>query len=276
MGSLGLNGLSGDAINVTSGTFTGKSAYGGGYGQSLADSLSTQFYNWEFGVKFSYPLGNRSAKSKLSASRLETAKLMKQAGCDITGFGIESGNDELLKQMKKGAKKENILNAIKIMKQVKIRTCAFFIFGHPNETYKSIFDSIKFASKVNCEEVAIGIMVPYTGTEIYNMALKGEGGYVKMSIDWDDYNKQLGNAVELKNISRRKLELLQLAAYFWLYVVNGRWADIYKLFTSSSNRGNNVWKLIISIFVKIIDPSQRITKKWFTNSKFAKKESYKL
>ena len=76
MGSLGLNGLSGDAINVTSGTFTGKSAYGGGYGQSLSDSLSTQFYNWEFGVKFSYPLGNRSAKSQLAASRLEAAKLI--------------------------------------------------------------------------------------------------------------------------------------------------------------------------------------------------------
>ena len=76
IGSLGLNGLSGDAINVTSGTFTGKSAYGGGYGQSLSDSLSTKFYNWEIGVKLSYPLGNRSAKSKLSASRLQSAKLI--------------------------------------------------------------------------------------------------------------------------------------------------------------------------------------------------------
>lgn len=76
VGSLGMNGLSGDAIDVTSGTFTGKSAYGGGYGQALTDSLSTQFYNWELGVKFSYPIGNRSAKSKLSASRLEVAKLI--------------------------------------------------------------------------------------------------------------------------------------------------------------------------------------------------------
>ena len=207
------------------------------------------------------------AETHANTVDLETAQLMKDAGCDITGFGIESGNDELLKQMKKGAKKESILNAIKIMKQVKIRTCSFFIFGHPNETYKSIFDSIRFASKLNCEEVAIGIMVPYPGTEIYNMALKGEGGYVKMSIDWDDYNKQLGNAIELKNISRRKLELMQLAAYFWLYIVNGRWSDLYKLITSSSNRGSNIWKLIISIVVKIIDPSQRLTKKWFLNAK---------
>ena len=76
VGSLGVNGLSGDAVAITSGTFQGKSAYGGGYGTALTDSLSTNYYDWELGVKFSYPLGNRSAKSKLSASRLEKAKLI--------------------------------------------------------------------------------------------------------------------------------------------------------------------------------------------------------
>jgi len=74
VGSLGINGLSGEAITITSGTFQGKSAYGGSYGNSLTDALSTKYYDWEFGVKFSYPLGNRSAKSKLSASRLEKAQ----------------------------------------------------------------------------------------------------------------------------------------------------------------------------------------------------------
>ena len=76
VGSLGINGLSGEAITITSGTFQGTSAYGGGYGNSLTDALSTNYYDWEFGVKFSYPLGNRSAKSKLSASRLEKAQLI--------------------------------------------------------------------------------------------------------------------------------------------------------------------------------------------------------
>jgi len=74
VGSLGINGLSGEAITITSGTFQGKSSYGGNYGNSLSDALSAKYYNWEFGVKFSYPLGNRSAKSKLSASRLEKAQ----------------------------------------------------------------------------------------------------------------------------------------------------------------------------------------------------------
>ena len=198
---------------------------------------------------------------------LETAKLMKEAGCNHAGLGVESGNDEILIKMKKGAKKENILRARSILKEVGIRTCCFLIIGHPNETYKSIFDTIRFAAKVNCEETAIGIMVPYPGTEIYDMALKGVGGYVKMSFNWDDYNKQLGNAIELKNISRRQLEIFQLVAYFWLYVVNGKWKEIYKMMTKTGNKQQNAWKLALSTLLKIIDPKQKITKKWFVNKK---------
>ena len=76
VGSMGLNGLSGEAITITTGTFQGTSAFGGSYSNALTDSLSTNYYDWEIGVKFSYPLGNRAAKSKLSTSRLEKAQLI--------------------------------------------------------------------------------------------------------------------------------------------------------------------------------------------------------
>ena len=66
VGSLGLNGLSGEG--------TGK--YQGDYGSALSDTLSGDYYNWEVGIKLSYPLGNRSAKSQLTASRLEKAQLL--------------------------------------------------------------------------------------------------------------------------------------------------------------------------------------------------------
>ena len=75
-GTMGLNGLSGDAITVNTGTFQGRSKYGGDYGTALSDSLTGKFYNWEVGIKLSYPLGNRSAKAQLSASRLEKAQLI--------------------------------------------------------------------------------------------------------------------------------------------------------------------------------------------------------
>jgi len=76
VGSLGLNGISGDAINITSGSVQGRSRFGGGYDEALANTFSTEYFLWEFGVKMSYPLGNRSAKSRLTASRLEVAQTL--------------------------------------------------------------------------------------------------------------------------------------------------------------------------------------------------------
>ncbi len=75
-GSLGLNGISGDAVPITSGTVTGTSRFGGGYDDTISNLGSRDYYQWEVGLKMSYPLGNRSAKSRLTASRLQVAQTL--------------------------------------------------------------------------------------------------------------------------------------------------------------------------------------------------------
>lgn len=65
VGSLGLNGLSGESSTAK-----------GGYDNALSDTFSTKFRLWEFGINLSYPLGNRAAKSRLTAKRLEVAQLL--------------------------------------------------------------------------------------------------------------------------------------------------------------------------------------------------------
>ena len=75
-GSLGLNGIAGDAVPITSGTVTGTSRFGGGYDDTLSNLTSTDYYLWEFGIRLNYPLGNRSAKSRLTASRLQVAQTL--------------------------------------------------------------------------------------------------------------------------------------------------------------------------------------------------------
>ncbi|MFQ5449874.1 MAG: TolC family protein [Nitrospinaceae bacterium] len=77
VGSLGLNGISGNAVRIAGfGGAGGQSPFGGGYDETLANLFSTQFFKWQVGVKFSYPLGNRSAKSRLTASRLQVAQTL--------------------------------------------------------------------------------------------------------------------------------------------------------------------------------------------------------
>ena len=65
VGSLGLNGLSGDS-----------STKNGSYDSGLSEAFSTDFRLWQFGINLSYPLGNRAAKSKLAIKRLEVAQLL--------------------------------------------------------------------------------------------------------------------------------------------------------------------------------------------------------
>ena len=76
-GSLGLNGISGDAVAISRfGGGTVQSPFGGGYDKSLSSLGSRSYYQWEVGLKMSYPLGNRSAKSRLTASRLQAAQTL--------------------------------------------------------------------------------------------------------------------------------------------------------------------------------------------------------
>jgi outer membrane protein len=65
VGSLGLNGLSGDSSTAN-----------GGYDTALSETFSTKFRLWEFGINLSYPLGSRAAKSRLTAKKLEVAQLL--------------------------------------------------------------------------------------------------------------------------------------------------------------------------------------------------------
>jgi len=77
--SFGLNGISGTGIPVTNFNPpppTATSPFAGNYGDSIDKAFSGSFQDWEAGLVFKYPLGNRNAKSRLAVSRLEAAQLL--------------------------------------------------------------------------------------------------------------------------------------------------------------------------------------------------------
>jgi len=180
---------------------------------------------------------------------LDLAKLMKRAGCVYVGYGVESGDDDIIKQMKKGVTKERVIRARKILREAGITTMGYFMVGHPNETRKSVLRTIKFMVQLNPDVAAIGIVVPYPGTETWELARKGEGGYINMSLNWADYNKQLGNAVELRNISRREIEFYQLCGYVFLYLFNFRFRDLFKI-------ARQHFPLLLSMLAKLVFPKR--------------------
>jgi hypothetical protein len=71
-------------------------------------------------------------------------------------------------------------------------------------------------------------MTPYPGTEVAKMAAKGEGGYKLLTTNWDEYNKQIGGAMEFANLNRRQIEWIQIKAYAKVYLYNNRFLDFAK------------------------------------------------
>jgi radical SAM superfamily enzyme YgiQ (UPF0313 family) len=95
---------------------------------------------------------------------------MKKAGCWIIGFGVESGNQEMLDRMKKGITIEQAEKAVKLCKKYKIKTYLLFVLGLPWETRETAVDTIEFAKKLDGDFVDFNIAYPLPGTEYYEIA----------------------------------------------------------------------------------------------------------
>jgi anaerobic magnesium-protoporphyrin IX monomethyl ester cyclase len=181
------------------------------------------------------------AQSRVTLVNQKLFEKMKQAGCIAVDFGVESGNSETLKTIRKGITLDDALKAVQAAKKAGLKTGSYFILGHPYETMASALDTVNFASKLNTDSVSFGIMVPYPGTEVCEMAKRGEGGYRIISQNWSDYDKQLGNALELNDLSRGQLEKLQRKAYLTFYLKNYRLFSILRLIHSQRRL---LWKML--------------------------------
>jgi len=175
----------------------------------------------------------------------ELAKLMKDAGCDCVGLGIESGDEERLKKINKGTNLEDIYKAVESMRKVKLTYEAFFILGQPDETEQSACETIDFAVKINPTRPVFGIMVPYPGTEVGRLAAAGDGGYTLQARDWNDYNKQLGDALTFTHVPRKTLERLQFIGYIKVFLYNWRILDFIRFCWNYRSVGFSVLRKVV-------------------------------
>lgn len=170
---------------------------------------------------------NWSANSRVNLADYDTYMKMKEAGCVEINFGIESGSNEILSKVHKGFTTDMAKKAIATAKKAGFKTGAFYIIGHPYETHSTIKETINLAAELNTTEAAFGLMVPYPGTKVFELANKGEAGYLKASENWDEYRKYFGTSLEFRNFSSAELKKYQAKAYINFYIKNYRFKELF-------------------------------------------------
>ena len=94
-------------------------------------------------------------------------KTMKQAGCWQVLYGFESGDQETLKRLKKGATLEDNIRAVEMSKKAGINIRGEFIVGAPGETLQSMKRTVQFAIDMKLDYAVFNKFVPFPGTEFY-------------------------------------------------------------------------------------------------------------
>lgn len=107
----------------------------------------------------------------------ETMRTMKEAGCRLLIAGFESGSQEILDNIHKGIRIEQMTQFKKDADRAGLLVHGCFMIGNPEETRETIYQTIDLAERLNCDTAQFLPLMAYPGTEIYNWARKA--GYIK-------------------------------------------------------------------------------------------------
>jgi anaerobic magnesium-protoporphyrin IX monomethyl ester cyclase len=110
---------------------------------------------------------------------------MKQANCQIVGFGIESNSQKILNIMRKGTTTEQNERAVRWAKEVGLPFGLFIIIGYPGETAETFKETLDFIRKAHPDDVYVSFPAPYPKTLLYELVKKN--GW-KLSSDWSRFD----------------------------------------------------------------------------------------
>jgi radical SAM superfamily enzyme YgiQ (UPF0313 family) len=100
-----------------------------------------------------------------------TLKIMKDNGLRLLLVGYESGDDMILRNIKKGLKTDIARRFTSDCRKLGIVIHGTFILGLPGETRETIQTTIDFAKEINPHTIQVSLAAPYPGTSLYKQAL---------------------------------------------------------------------------------------------------------
>jgi radical SAM superfamily enzyme YgiQ (UPF0313 family) len=155
------------------------------------------------GLRFSW-----SAFARVDTVDQEMLECMVQAGCDSVSFGVESGNPEMLKTIKKGIKLDQVRKAIQMCKKAGMTAHASFIVGLPGETKETLQQTAQFAKSL---DILYGYhyLVPFPGTTVREKIQNYD-----LQILTDDWTKYDANDAIVQTFSVSPEEMREFVALY--------------------------------------------------------------
>lgn len=114
---------------------------------------------------------NWACNSRVDTIDSDRLEAMKQAGCWLIAFGIETGDKAMLDKIKKGATLDQARTAIRLCKQHGIKTSIYILIGLPWESKETFTASVSFAKELDPDFIEFFYAYPFPGTEFYDIAV---------------------------------------------------------------------------------------------------------
>jgi anaerobic magnesium-protoporphyrin IX monomethyl ester cyclase len=142
----------------------------------------------------------------------EVVRALKEAGCSVVFLGVESGDEQILKEIDKGVTKNQIRRAASILKEEGLPFIASYMIGHPGDTHETIQATIDFAKEIDSDQVKFCISEAFPGTRIYEMA-KMKGLVSDDPKELSKYTTYQHIGANLSLVSDEDLKKYQIRAY---------------------------------------------------------------
>jgi anaerobic magnesium-protoporphyrin IX monomethyl ester cyclase len=137
--------------------------------------------------------------------------MMGKAGCWYISWGIESGNESVLKNAHKGITIDKVQRALLWSKKAGIKNWGYFIIGLPGETEDSIRQTIAFAKQLPLDIALFHVAAPYPGTPFFFDVI--QNGWFRPGTRWEQVDMDKGTVLDYPDLPAEKLLYWQKRAF---------------------------------------------------------------
>jgi radical SAM superfamily enzyme YgiQ (UPF0313 family) len=141
----------------------------------------------------------------------EMLTLMGKAGCNLISWGIESGNEMILKKAHKGYRMEQAYNALNWAHKAGIKNWGYFIIGLPGETVETIQETIEFSKKLPLDIALFHVAAPYPGTPFFFEVV--ENGWFRQGVNWEEVDMDQATVLDYPDLKAEDLLYWQKRAF---------------------------------------------------------------